>query len=310
MIKVLFMGSPDFSVSALKKLVEYDRTEVVGVVSQEDKPKGRGYEMMPTAVKAYALSVGIPVYTPHTLRDNAIADLLAEINPDVIVVVAYGKILPDYVLDYPRLGCVNIHASLLPMYRGASPINFAIIKGEKETGVTSMLMDSGLDTGDMLMKTTVPIDDNDDFGILHDKLSEAGADLLIKTLDGLSDGTIVPQKQDGDTFYAPLIGNDIKHIDFSRPSADVRNLVRGLSPVPTAFTELNGKRIKVFSCDTVRVESSALPGTLLSKDELLVKTADGAVRLTQIAPEGKRRMTDSDFMRGLRVSETSEYIFS
>lgn len=310
MIRVLFMGSPDFSVLALKKLVEDSQIDVVGVITQEDKPKGRGYEMTPTPVKAYAVSVNIPVFTPHSLRENAIADLLCEINPDVIAVVAYGKILPDYVLDYPRYGCVNIHASLLPKYRGASPINFAIINGEKETGVTSMLMDSGLDTGDMLLKAVVPIDDNDDVGLLHDKLSQTGADLLIKTLYGLVDGTVIPQKQEGETFYAPLIGNEIKHINFGYSSTAVRNLIRGLSPVPTAFTELNGKRIKVFSCDIIDLKSSSLPGTLLSKEELIVKTADGAVRLTQIAPEGKRRMSDREFMRGMRLLETSDYIFS
>ncbi len=304
------MGSPDFAAESLKALVE-GGYNVTGVVSQPDKPRGRGHAMSPTAVKAYALTQGIPVYTPDTLKNGELQPILDEHKPDIIIVVAYGKILPEYVLNYPKYGCVNIHASLLPMYRGASPINYVIVRGEKETGITSMLMDKGLDTGDMLIKRSVEITDTDNAGTLHDKLAAVGAEVLKETVDGLFEGKIIPEKQVGETCYAPLIDNQMRKIEFSASTEEIYNKIRGFSPFPTAYTTLDGKIIKVYG--SVRAEMSpqwegALPGTLLSVKTLTVKTGDGAITLTDIAPEGKKRMPGEAFMAGLRVSEPSEIV--
>ena len=304
------MGSPDFAAESLKALVE-GGYNVTGVVSQPDKPRGRGHAMSPTAVKAYALTQDIPVYTPDTLKNGELQPILDEHKPDIIIVVAYGKILPEYVLNYPKYGCVNIHASLLPMYRGASPINYVIVRGEKETGITSMLMDKGLDTGDMLIKRAVEITDTDNAGTLHDKLAAVGAEVLKETVDGLFEGKIIPEKQVGETCYAPLIDNQMRKIEFSASTEEIYNKIRGFSPFPTAYTTLDGKIIKVYG--SVRAEMSpqwegALPGTLLSVKTLTVKTGDGAITLTDIAPEGKKRMPGEAFMAGLRVSEPSEIV--
>jgi len=308
MNNILFMGSPDFAAESLKALVE-GGYNVTGVVSQPDKPRGRGHAMSPTAVKAYAITHDIPVYTPATLKNGELQPILDEHKPDIIIVVAYGKILPEYVLSYPRYGCVNIHASLLPMYRGASPINFVIVKGEKETGITSMLMDKGLDTGDMLIKRAVEITDTDNAGTLHDKLAAVGASVLKETVDGLFAGTIVPEKQEGDTCYAPLIDNEMRKIDFAASTEDIYNKIRGFSPFPTAYTTLNGKIIKVYGSLRAQLRpewESVAPGTLLSAKTFTVRTGDGAVTLTDIAPEGKKRMAGDAFMAGLRASEPTD----
>lgn len=305
MNSILFMGSPDFAAESLKALVE-GGYNVTGVVSQPDKPRGRGHSLSPTAVKAYALTQNIPVYTPPTLKNGELQEILDLHKPELIVVVAYGKILPEYVLNYPKYGCINIHASLLPMYRGASPINFVIVKGEKVTGITSMLMDKGLDTGDMLIKREVEIEDTDNVGILHDKLAVVGAEVLKETVDGLLAGTIVPEKQIGETCYAPLIDNDMRKLDMFDLTGNIYNKIRGFSPFPTAFTTYCGKIIKVYASvkAEVRPEWEGLkPGTLLSSKTFTVKTGDGAITFTDIAPEGKKRMTGDAFMAGLRLSD-------
>lgn len=306
--RILFFGSPDFAVAHLSVLME-SGFNIVGVVSQQDKPKGRGYSLIPTAVKEFALSRGLPVYTPVTLRDGAFEAQLKEIDPDLIVVVAYGKILPQYILSYPEYGCVNVHASLLPKYRGAAPINYAIMDGEEKTGITTMLMDIGLDTGDILIQREIDIDKEDDAGALYDKLAVLGREVLVETVNGLFDGTVKPVKQEGETCYASLIDNRIKRIDFNDTSINVYNKIRGLSPNPTAFTSLNGKNIKVFKSEIADdFESDEIPGTLISAKELVIKTADGAIKLTEIAPEGKRRMSGKDFMLGLRVGTETKTI--
>ena len=311
MHNILFMGSPDFAAESLKALVE-GGYNVTGVVSQPDKPRGRGHAMSPTAVKAYALTQGLPVYTPDTLKNGELQPILDGHKPDIIIVVAYGKILPEYVLSYPQYGCVNIHASLLPMYRGASPINFVIVKGEKETGITSMLMDKGLDTGDMLIKRSVEITDTDNAGTLHDKLAALGAEVLKETVDGLFEGKIIPEKQSGDTCYAPLIDNAMRKLDLSASTEEIYNKIRGFSPFPTAYTTLDGKIIKVY--DSVRTEmrpewENAVSGTLLSAKTLTVRTGDGAITFTDIAPEGKKRMQGDAFMAGLRISDPGGTLF-
>ncbi len=306
-MKILFMGSPDFALESLKKLVG-SHHEIVGVITQPDKPKGRGYTLTPTAVKAFAITEGIPAETPQTLKDGAILPLLERWQPDCIVVIAYGKILPEYVLSYPKYGCVNVHASLLPKYQGAAPINFVLINGEKETGVTTMKMDAGIDTGAMLLKKSTPILPSDDAGALHDRLAGLGADLLLETLDGLEKGEIVPEKQSGESCYVSKIDDAVKKLDFSQTAESIVNRIRGLSPFPTAFCFCGGKKMKVYKAealDSREENNSAVPcGGLLSDKDLIVKAGTGAVRILSLAPEGKKRMSGQDFLRGIRDKQS------
>lgn len=306
-MKILFMGSPDFALESLKKLAG-SHHEIVGVITQPDKPKGRGYSLTPTAVKAFAVTEGFPVETPQTLKDGAILPLLEQWQPDCIVVIAYGKILPEYVLTYPKYGCVNVHASLLPKYQGAAPINFVLINGEKETGVTTMKMDAGIDTGAILLKKNTPIFPSDDAGTLHDRLAGLGADLLLETLDGLEKGEIVPEKQSGESCYVSKIDDAVKKLDFSQASESVVNRIRGLSPFPTAFCFCGGKKMKVYKAealDSREDRDTAVPcGGLLSDKDLIVKTGTGAVRILSLAPEGKKRMSGQDFLRGIRDKQS------
>ena len=301
-MKILFMGSPDFAVGSLESLL-HAGYEICGVVTQPDKPKGRGYTMVPTAVKICALSHGLTVYTPQTLKDGAFLPVLEELSPDCIVVVAYGKILPETVLSYPKYGCVNIHASLLPKYRGAAPIHFALINGEKITGVTTMLMDKGIDTGDILLKAETAITASDDVERLHDRLAAMGAELIVKTLQGLENGTVHPQKQTGEACYAPLIDNSVRLLSFTDNADKIVNKIRGLSPAPAAYLNHNGKNIKIFAAEKADCPSSAASmknGNLLSEKELIVKVQDGAVKILSLAPEGKKRMSGEEFLRGVQ----------
>lgn len=235
------MGTSDFAVASLNALVAAGRAPAA-VISQPDKPKGRGYTMTPTPVSARAEELGIPVYKPTTLKNGAIEDLLKEIDPELNVVVAYGKILPPYVLEYPRFGSVNVHGSLLPMYRGAAPINRVLIDGCDKTGVTTMYMDAGLDTGDMIFKAETPITESDDFGSLHDRCAALGADLLVRTVDAIEDGTAPRIPQEGRTCYAAMIDNETRRLDPHMTKRKFVDLVRGLSPVPCAFCSVDGKK--------------------------------------------------------------------
>lgn len=300
------MGTPDFAVPTLEALVKggYD---VVGAVSQPDKPRGRGHHLMPTPVKAYAESQGIAVYQPATLKSEEFAALLCELDPEVIVVVAYGKILPVSVLEYPKYGCVNVHGSILPEYRGAAPMQRAIIEGKTWTGITTMLMAAGLDTGDMLLKESVEIGENDNFEDIHDRLSAVGAGLLVKTLAGLEDGTVVPEKQD-DTkaTYAAKIEKSDCELDFSRSAKELHDLIRGLSPIPLCFTHTpDGKLLKivasrVYDSDTVSAEAA---GTVVdASDDIKVACGKGILSLTTVVPEGKGRMSAADFVRGRKIA--------
>lgn len=304
-MRVLFMGTPDFALFTLRALVE-SGAEIVGVVTQPDKPKGRGYELQPPPVKVYALEQGISVYQPSTLKDGAFSRELNALAPDVIVVVAYGKILPPYVLEYPKYGCVNVHGSLLPAYRGAAPMQRAIMDGHAETGITTMLMNEGLDTGDMLLTVRVPIGENDNFEHIHDKLGEAGAALLLDTLAVLRAGSITPVPQDHAlATYAAKIGKADCLIDFSKSAQTVHNTVRGLSPVPLAFTKTpDGKLLKLIESRVVRAAGAlAAPGTVLSlDDEIVVACGEGSVAFTRVLPEGKGRMSAADYIRGRRLA--------
>ena len=305
-MKVLFMGTPDFAVPTLKSLVEsgYD---VIGAITQPDKPKGRGYQLMPPPVKVYALENSIPVYQPATLRGEEFATLLAELDPEAIVVVAYGKILPINVLEYPKYGCVNVHGSLLPEYRGAAPMQRAIIDGKSETGITTMLMAAGLDTGDMLLKETVEIGEDDNFEDIHDRLSALGADLLIKTLKGLEAGEITPEAQDDSmSTYAAKIEKSDCAIDFSLDARVIHNKIRGLSPIPLSFTHTpDGKLLKIAKSKLFDAEKTpkCLPGTVIEVGEdIKVACGKGIISLLTVLPEGKGRMSAADFVRGRKIN--------
>ena len=304
-MRILFMGTPDFALFSLRAMVEAGE-EIVGVVTQPDKPKGRGYQLQPPPVKVYAMEQGIPVYQPNTLKDDSFFELLQGINPDLIVVVAYGKILPLRVLDYPKYGCINVHGSLLPEYRGAAPMQRAIMEGKQITGVTTMQMDVGLDTGDMLLKGEIEIAENDNFETVHDKLGACGAKVMMQTLDALKKGTLTPVKQDDSLAnYAAKIEKEDCVIDFAKSAKEVHDQIRGLSPIPLAFTHTpDGKMLKVIAAEVSDLSFDATPGTVLSlaDGKITVATANGAVALLTVLPEGKKRMSAADFINGRKIN--------
>lgn len=303
-MKILFMGTPDFAIPSLRALCDSGE-EVVGVVTQTDKPKGRSYVLTPPPVKVFAESRGIPVYQPKTLRSDDFARLLSEINPEMIVVIAFGKILPENVLAYPKYGCINVHGSLLPAYRGAAPMQRAIINGEKETGITTMYMDSGIDTGDMLLDASLPIGENDNFETVHDALATLGAETLLKTIAGLKTGTIERRKQNETlSTYAAKIEKEDCVLDFTKDAATLHNLIRGLSPIPLAFTHTpDGKLLKVTKAYIAENNTThPIPGTVLSLDDgITVSCSSGSLTFTGVLPEGKGRMNAVDFIRGRKL---------
>ena len=305
-MKILFMGTPDFAVFTLKALVERGEN-VIGVVTQTDKPRGRGYELLPTPVKVYAQEHNIPVYQPKTLRGEEFAAQLSEIDPELIVVVAYGKLLPVNVLEYPKYGCINVHGSLLPAYRGAAPMQRAIMDGCAKTGITTMYMAEGLDTGDMLLKASLPIQDSDNFETIHDKLGALGAQTMLDTLDALRAGTLVPEVQDDSLAnYAEKIQKSDLLLDFSLDARTLHNHIRGTSPIPLSFTHLpNGSLLKVYAArvyDEDKVHGVA-PGTVVGLDsEILVACGKGTLALTSVIPEGKKRMGAADYIRGRKLN--------
>lgn len=302
-MRVLFMGTPDFAIPTLRALASAH--EVVCVVSQPDKPKGRGMQLHPTPVKAAATELGLEVRQPVTLKDQAFLPDLTELRPDVIVVVAYGKILPEYVLNFPKYGCINGHGSLLPAYRGAAPMQRAIMEGNKVTGMTTMQMAKGLDTGDMLETAEVEITPNDNFETIHDKLAEVGAKLMLSTLAGLEAGTITPVKQDDSlATYAAKIEKSDCVLDFTQTAQELHDQIRGLSPIPLAFTKLNGKLLKIVASKVSTETSGKAPGTVLSIDKgiIAVATGDGVLHITDVLPEGKGRMSALAFVNGKKIA--------
>ena len=304
-MRILFMGTPDFARSILEKLHK-DGENIVAVVTQPDKPQGRKMILTPPPVKQYAMDNGLPVYQPVTLKDGAFAEELSLIDPELIIVAAYGKILPAYVLDYPKYGCINAHASLLPRWRGAAPIQRAIMAGDRLSGVTAMYMAQGLDTGDMILTVRVPITDEDDFGTLHDKLAVAGGEAMTETIAKLRDGTVTREVQnDADATYAAKIENPDCVIDFTKSVTDVYNQVRGLSPVPLALTWMpDGKRLKIVAAQKEIRSVTAAPGTVVAIEggTLDIACADGILHVTHLQPEGKGRMAAVDFLRGRKLS--------
>ena len=302
------MGTPDFAALAFKRLCD-EKFDVIGAVTQPDKPKGRGYMFLPPPVKTAALDRGIPVFQPSTLRDGAFKKELEELAPDVIVVAAYGKLLPEYVLSYPRFGCVNIHASLLPRWRGAAPIQRCIMAGDRVSGVTTMLMDKGLDTGDILETVQTEITQEDNFESLHDRLGALGAELIVSTLRRLGgEGEPLEAKKQPDEgmTYAAKIEREDCMIDFSRSARELHDMIRGLSPVPLTQTVLGEKRIKIVSSSVSDEDRNYpdTPGTVLSTDggTITVSCGKGALDITGVLPEGKRKMSAADFIRGRGVS--------
>lgn len=307
-MRIVFMGTPDFSVPTLKTLVEAGH-DVIAVVTQPDKPRGRGKEMQMTPVKIQALEYDIPVYQPVKVRDEAFVQVLREMGADAFVVIAFGQILPKSVLELPKYGCVNIHASLLPKYRGAAPIQWCVIDGETETGITTMMMDVGLDTGDMLEKIVIPIDGKETGGSLHDKLSLAGGELILSTLKKLEDGTAVrtPQTDEG-TCYAKMLTKSLGDIDWSKSAVSIERLIRGLNPWPSAYTMWNGKTLKIWAADALPEEEGfedAPCGSVLRQDKhsLIVKTGEGFLSILELQMEGKKRMDIEAFLRGYAVPE-------
>lgn len=300
-IRILFMGTPDFAVASLEALLAAGYN-VVGVVTQPDRPVGRKQVMTPPPVKEAALRHGLLVLQPERIKaDEALEEVLA-LAPDLIVTAAYGQILPKRLLDAPRYGCINVHASLLPKYRGGAPIHKCIVEGEKESGVTIMYMVEALDAGDMLSKVVVPIEERDTVGTLHDKLAAAGSRLLIETLPALLAGKIVPEPQDHEqATFAPNIKRSDERIDWSCTAEQIYNQVRGLNPWPVAFTTYQGKVWKIWWVEKrPGTNGDKAPGTIVGKEEdgLLVACGSGTVKITELQPEGKKRMSALDFLRG------------
>lgn len=301
-MKIVFMGTPDYAVPTLKQLIS-DGHDVAAVFCQPDKPVGRKQILTPPAVKVCALENGIPVYQPDSVKTDEIYEILLDINPDVIIVVAYGKILPERILNLPRLGCINGHASILPKYRGASPIQWAIVCGEKETGVTAMYMDKGMDTGDILQTVNTVIYPNETADELFDRLSLMTASLLSDTVKKAQNGELTPIKQNHDeATYAPIIKKEMALIDFSKSADEIFNMVRGYNSWPIAYCFLDGKRFKIFSCK-VGDSLSAKEGMVVLKDgKMMVACGKGSIELLEVQLEGGKRMSVNDFLKGKQLS--------
>lgn len=300
-MRIVFMGTPDFAVPSLKKLIEAGH-EIVGVFTQPDKPKNRGMKLQPTPVKVVAQEAGIPVYQPVSLKGDEAYDALAALAPELIVVAAYGKILPKRILELPKLGCINVHSSLLPRYRGAAPINWAILNGDEVTGVTIMYMAEGLDTGDIISQRETPIDPNETVETLHDRLADIGADLLVETVASIADGTAqrIPQ-DDSLSCYAPMLGRELSPIDFANTAKHIHDQVRGLIPWPATTAVLAGETFKIFSVEETGVTSEKAAGTILGVDKkgINVVCGDGKVlRILELQAPGKKRMRAVDYLRG------------
>ncbi|MCD8013628.1 MAG: methionyl-tRNA formyltransferase [Lachnospiraceae bacterium] len=307
MIKnVVFMGTPDFAVGTLQALIDSEHCQVRAVFCQPDKPKGRSRALQMPPVKEAAVAAGIPVYQPEKIREPEWIDLLKGLHPDVIVVAAFGQIIPQAILDIPEYGCINVHASLLPKYRGAAPIQWAVINGEAESGVTTMRMDAGLDTGDMILKKVVPLAKNETGGSLFDKLSAVGASLLMETLDAIENGTASYEKQpkESPTGYASMLTKEDGRIDWGRSAHEIERRIRGLDPWPGAWTRFHGKLLKVWRAEVAEEGAGQMPpGTVcrVTKTALYVQTGDGILSILELQPEGKKKMPVDAFLRGYPV---------
>ena len=313
-MKIVFMGTPDFAATSLNALIEANYN-IEAVVTNPDRPKGRGMKMLYTPVKEVAISKNIPIFQPERVRNNEdFINKIKEINPDVICVVAYGKILPKEILDIPKYGCINVHASLLPKYRGAAPIQWAILNGDKETGVTTMYMDVGMDTGDMILTEKVQIDENETTGELWDRLSKIGGKLLVETLKQIENGTAPRTPQGNDYTMAPMLDKEMSKIDWENKTAEeIKNLVRGLNPIMGAYTLLNGKKIKFWKVevannigydeDNIKMLQNGTVIVSDSRDGIFIKTKKGILRVIEIQGENAKKMPIQDFLRGNIIEE-------
>ena len=302
-MKILFMGTPDFAEESLKALYEA-KYDIIGVVTNVDKPKGRGMKLTASPVKEYALEKNLKVYQPEKVRNNPeFLEEVKQLNPDIICVVAYGKILPQELLSIPKYGCINVHGSLLPQYRGAAPIQWAVLNGDSKTGVTTMFMDVGMDTGDMILKLETEIGENETSGELFERLASLGADSIEKTLELFDEGSVPREPQnEAQATMAPMLKKEMGELDFTKSANEIHNLVRGLCPWPVAFTFVDGKSLKVYKAD--RAEGfCGEAGTLLDEKRFIVGCGDGAVELTAVQPEGKKQMSGGDFIRGKRLAK-------
>ena len=306
-MRIVFMGTPDFAVGSLQALCESGKHEILAVVTQPDRPKGRGNKLLQTPVKEYALAQGLTVYQPQKVKTPEFVELLHELQPELIVVAAFGQFLSKEILELPKYGCINVHASLLPKYRGAAPIQYAIIKGEKESGVTIMQMDIGMDTGAMLDKVVVPIEENTTMGELHYALREQGAALLLQVIDKIAAGTAVAEPQDNEqATYATLLDRSMEHIDWSKTAQEAHNLIRGFNPAPSTFTKLpNGKGLKIWGSKMTDKNSAAAAGTVIEtgKHSFFVACGEGVLEITEVQPESKKRMPAQVFLNGRGVQE-------
>ena len=300
-MKILFMGTPDFAVPSLQALIEAGH-EIVGVFTQPDKPKNRGMKLQPTPVKVVALEHDIPVFQPTKLRDGTALETIQGLAPELIVVAAYGRILPQEILDYPKLGCINVHSSLLPKYRGSAPIHWAILNGDAESGVTIMHMALALDAGDIISQAVTPIDPDETVETLHDRLADMGAKLLVDTVVAIGDGTATrtPQQEDLVT-HAPMLSRALSPMDFTRPARELHNQVRGLIPWPAAVTELNGTRCKIFSTSVLAETTGKAPGAVIAADKKGLKIACGGgtvLQINELQADGGKRLKAADYLRG------------
>ena len=299
-MKIVFMGTPDIAVGCLQTIID-EKHEILGVVTQPDKPVGRGKKLGMPPVKELALKYDLPVYQPVKARDEEFVNILKELNPDLIVVVAFGQILPKSILDIPKLGCINVHVSLLPKYRGAAPINWVIINGEKKTGVTTMYMDEGLDTGDMILTSEFDLDDEITAGELHDKMAVIGAQTLKETIDLIEKGEAprIPQNHDEFT-YAPIMNKSLGNINWNKPAKEIHNLVRGVNPWPSAYTTYNDATMKIWKTEVLNENSDKEPGTILSVDKegIKVSTNDNVILVKEIQMPGKKRVLVSEYIKG------------
>lgn len=304
-MRIVFMGTPDFAVGSFAALAECGKYEIVGVVTQPDRPKGRGNKMLMTPVKEYAISKGYEVYQPQKVKTPEFVQILRDMQPDLIVVAAFGQFLSQEILSMPKYGCINVHASLLPKYRGAAPIQYAIIKGEHESGVTIMQMDIGMDTGAMLDKVVVPIGANTTMGELHDELKVKGAELLLTVIEKIEAGTVVAEPQNNDeATYATLLDRSMERIVWTKSAQEVHNLIRGFNPAPSTFTKLpNGKSLKIWCSRMTDKNTTAAPGTVieLSKHSFFVACGSGVLEITEVQPESKKRMPAQVFINGRGV---------
>lgn len=298
------MGTPEFAVPTLQALI--DHHQVIGVVTQPDKQRGRGKKVQFPPVKEKAMEYDLPVYQPQKARDEEFITVLKDLNPDVIVVVAYGQILPESILNIPKYGCINVHGSLLPKYRGAAPIQWSVLDGEEKTGITTMYMEKGLDTGDMIEKAELVLDAKETAGTLHDKLMVMGADLLLSTLEKLENETAVRIKQDDSkSCYAKMLTKEMGQIDFTKPAKEIERLIRGLNPWPSAYTSMNGKTMKLWDADVMECDVKEKPGTVIdvTKDAIVTATGKDALALKEIQLAGKKRMKVSAFLLGYHVEK-------